>query len=83
MFIMWGTRPMSKNYGRTSKLFTCTNCHNETEYNIVAHKVFFTLYFIPTFPLKIDRRLECPICGYGFDVPKENFKEILKYEQVG
>lgn len=50
MFIIWGTRPLTKNFGTTSQALTCRHCNNTSYFNIVSHKRWFTLYFIPIFP---------------------------------
>ena len=83
MFIIWGTRPLTKNFGTTSQALTCRHCNNTSYFNIVSHKIWFTLYLIPIFPIEIERKIECPICEYGYTVKKDQFKEILKEEGIG
>ena len=57
MFIIWGTRPLTKNFGTTSQALTCRHCNNTSYFNIVSHKKWFTLYFIPIFQLKLKEKL--------------------------
>ena len=44
----------------------------------MVHVIFYT-----NFPVEIERKIECPICEYGYNVKKEQFREILKEEGIG
>lgn len=78
MFIIWGIRPLTKFYGTLNRPLVCNNCNNTSYYNLVAHSRWFTLYFIPVFPIEITRAIECPVCNYGYILKKSEFSEILK-----
>jgi hypothetical protein len=56
----WGYTT-TKNYGSTIPI-KCTNCNNEVYYQFIKRTEWFTLFFIPIFPLKINDYLLCPIC---------------------
>lgn len=77
MFIIWGSKETSKIVGKVQKNFTCNHCNNTTPFQIVKNVKWFTLYFIPVFPLNSDYRAECPICRYGFDIDKRRAEEII------
>jgi hypothetical protein len=72
-FIIWGSR------GLTSTLqhgdFFCPSCQEQQAYTLQQVRPFFTLYFIPIFPIGgADRYVECKSC-------KTTFKEeVLNYE---
>lgn len=81
MFIIWGKRPTSKILGYTKQLFHCSHCGNDTSFQVVSNKSWFTLYFIPIFPFSIHYRFECSICEYGISIEREKVKEILESEE--
>lgn len=37
---------------------------------------WFTLFFVPVFPYKIESYLICPICEYGFKLDGEKFEQL-------
>ena len=81
MFIIWGTRPTEKYLGNTSERYHCTHCNNDNYFNVKTYKEWFTLYFIPIFPFSIRRRVECPICEYGYEITKDKAIKILNPEE--
>ena len=47
--------------------FYCDNCRTEREYVLKEYKKFFTLFFIPLFPIhKIGDQLECKTCRTAY-----------------
>ncbi len=82
MFIIWGTKPTTKLLGTTHRLYTCEHCNNTNHFNINSYKTWFTIYFIPLFPVHIQYRIECPICEYGYTVKRKLIKEIFKTSDV-
>ncbi len=70
----WGFQTI-KQFGIVFKNL-CEHCHNE-EYWILARTInWFTLFFIPVFPYKIDYRLSCPVCQYGLSLNREQINDI-------
>ncbi len=71
--IIWGSR------GITSHLdtgeFNCPHCEERQEYALKQNRPFFTLYFIPIFPVGgATRYVECRGCGNAYT------EEVLNYE---
>ena len=71
--IIWGSR------GRTSTVeegqFFCPRCRSNQPYKLQRVQRWFTLYFIPIFPIGgAERYVECRGCGQAF---KES---VLEYE---
>jgi hypothetical protein len=64
--VIWGSR------GLTSRLdsgnFYCPRCDGEAGYHLKQVREFFTLYFIPLFPIGgAQRYVECDRCGGTFE----------------
>lgn len=77
MFIIWGSRHISKILATTNKQIKCLHCNNVVQLNFVKHVDWFTTYWIPIFPMHTEYRAECPICSYGLEIEKKRAKEIL------
>ena len=89
MIILFGTRGKVHDHGPTIAA-TCPHCHNSVVLHDVQMRTWFTLFFIPVFPLGRGRRtLMCPICRWTRDVPKSaepltsEMGEITKQWQAG
>src|SRR5690606_11152253 len=72
MIFIFGYHPIKKNIGPVSEQ-TCANCNN-TRYWLL-HKVtyYINLFFIPLIPTKITYSVNCPVCNFKHDIPKEDF----------
>jgi hypothetical protein len=72
-FIIWGSRGITSTVQHGD--FYCPNCDQQEEYSLKQVRPFFTLYFIPIFPVGgAERYVECHRC-------QKMFKEaVLKYE---
>ena len=71
--IIWGTR------GITSTVedgeFHCPRCDERNEYKLKQVRPFFTLFFLPIFPIGgAQRYVECGQCGTPFEA------DVLNYE---
>lgn len=56
---------------RDTGMFECLDCQRSTEYRLRALRNFFTLYFIPVFPLTWqsgDEEVQCTICKSKYPV---------------
>jgi hypothetical protein len=71
--IIWGSRGVTSNleHGR----FFCPGCRSREEYTLKQVRRYFTIYFIPLFPLGQGQTyVECDNCGRTY---KES---VLEYE---
>jgi zinc-ribbon family len=71
--IIWGSRGLNSTV--ESGTFHCPACERQREYDLKESRRWFTLYFIPIFPISgTQRYVECQRCGQAF---KES---VLDYE---
>lgn len=70
----WG-RQTIKQIGVVFKQL-CGHCNNEEYWVLTRMMTWFTLFFIPVFPYKIEYFLSCPICKYGFTLNHDQVNEI-------
>ncbi len=74
MFIIWGSRSMTKKLASGS--FFCPGCRGNTGYTHLRYKRWFTLYFIPVFPTSVlGEVVHCQSCGGDYK------PEVLQYSQ--
>jgi predicted RNA-binding Zn-ribbon protein involved in translation (DUF1610 family) len=73
-FIIWGSRGITSTKDRGE--FYCPRCNRDRiEYALKSTRPWFTLYFIPLFPVGgSERYVECQRCGGTFR------EEVLDYE---
>ena len=66
-----GTKRKFKNLGALENCH-CTRCNNTSDWNFMEYRDWFTLFWIPVFPISGRKEyLECPICRQVYDVPKD------------
>lgn len=64
-FIIWGSRGINSHV--ESGEFFCPNCNAEQEYRLMQSRPFFTIFFIPIFPIGgAQRYVECTQCRQTF-----------------
>ena len=59
------------------KIKKCSHCYNDCDYQLVKVTGWFTLFFIPIFPFKVNYFLMCSICNYGNKITKKVALELL------
>lgn len=60
-FIIWGSRGVNSQVEAGD--FFCPNCNCECRYRLMESKPFFTIFFIPVFPIGAAQRyVECDQC---------------------
>ena len=70
MIIIFGSKTMYKNLGTVGSYY-CERCHNTSEWQFMQHRTWFTLFFIPVFPISAKHEyLQCPICSQAYKVPE-------------
>ena len=70
MIIIWGTRAFQKLLGNTIT-YTCGHCNNINPFLVVRVRRWFTLFWIPIFPISSKYFVLCPTCKEGTRVRKE------------
>jgi hypothetical protein len=74
--ILWGSRGVTSTVEHGT--FYCPNCQAREDYALKRVRPFFTLYFIPIFPIGGGQTyVECASCGQAY---KES---VLEYEPPG
>src|SRR5687767_12121640 len=72
-FIIWGSRNRTSNKGQGE--FFCPNCGKKQPYVHKQAKRWFTLYFIPVFPIQdLGEFIECTVCNMTFRMEVLQFK---------
>lgn len=73
--IIYGTKPKSTLISGGD--FFCPHCHEDREYDLYRVKTWFTLYFIPVFPVGSgDEHIQCAHCSGTFTT------EVIDYDPV-
>jgi hypothetical protein len=63
--IIWGSRGLTSHLDAGT--FYCPRCQGQAEYQLKQVRPFFTIYFIPLFPIgSAERYVECASCGGTF-----------------
>ncbi|SDB40350.1 hypothetical protein SAMN02910298_01978 [Pseudobutyrivibrio sp. YE44] len=52
----------------------CMNCCYKTKHRIIKYSEYFTLFFIPIFPVSIKYKLACPRCTYEIRIKHSDIK---------
>ena len=78
MFIIWGTKDFNKSMGTLAPIWRCDHCQNESHYSVYRRRVWFTLFWIPLFPVYRNFYISCPICNYGKKLKKVEAKSLLE-----
>ncbi|ACV39737.1 zinc-ribbon domain-containing protein [Leptotrichia buccalis] len=69
MILLFGTKTLTKHLGKLENCY-CERCHNTSDWNFLEYRHWFTLFFIPVFPIsKRFELLQCPICRQSYEVP--------------
>lgn len=74
--IICGTRGFRKIIGSTMKMYFCNRCGRMEIFEIMQEWVWFTLFFIPIFPIYKNYYLVCPHCQGIAEIKK---KEVNAY----
>lgn len=69
--IIYGSRNRQKRMGISENEVLCNYCKNETQFEIITQREYFTLYFIPLFPIGKRREyMVCPVCNRYYEQTK-------------
>lgn len=78
MFAISGTRKFSKTVGRSNVQTHCPSCGGIHPWVIVSSWTWFTLFFIPLFPVRHNWEIHCKVCGGAAKPDKESRAAILR-----
>lgn len=76
MLIIYGTKEFKRVKGRSTKYFHCQNCGMDSQWQLTNVWTWFSLYYIPLFPVWKKKMLFCPNCSCGIKITKKN-QELL------
>lgn len=77
MVILYGTKKFKRVKGRTVHPVHCQHCGSDSQWHLINLWTWFTLFYIPLFPVRKVRMLICPSCSYGVKINKDN-QDLLK-----
>ncbi len=73
--IIWGFRSRSKPLGQ--RMVACPNCHRDAMTAAVQSRRWFTLFFIPIFPVQATKTIAvCGLCGYKYLVDPQQAAQL-------
>jgi hypothetical protein len=68
-----------KSFGSLSNQL-CDHCHNTINKDILKVTTWFTLFFIPIIPYRIEYMIVCQICRSALKISKVDFEQIIEGE---
>lgn len=80
MLIIFGSKISIKNFGSTI-LIKCPNCHNSDYANLIRRR-WFTLFFIPIFPINCKYYIACNVCSRGSQLYGTDIKKALQLNKI-
>lgn len=76
MLIIYGTKKVKFVKGESTKYFRCRHCGVDSQWQLTNVWTWFTLFFIPLFPVWKSKMLLCPNCSWGIKITQKN-QELL------
>jgi len=74
VIILFGTRRMRTALGTVMLL--CNRCQRPSAHALFKLRTWFTLFFIPIFPVSVKYATACPMCGAGTKINKEQATQL-------
>ena len=78
--LIFGTRRVTKRLATI--LLVCSRCGRPAANHVTTTKLWFTLFFIPIFPISVKRRLVCTFCGGAVAIDKATAQQYVAQQQV-
>jgi hypothetical protein len=79
--IIVGNRRRNKVMGQVR--YTCKKCQQNSFHGIVRSRMYFTLFFVPIFPLNKITTSRCGLCGYQEYVNNKEMDEYFAKQGAG
>ncbi len=87
MVILYGTKNFKRQKGLSRNHVHCDHCGKDAKWQFVHMWTWFTLFYIPLFPVWRKQMLICPFCNWGIKIDSKNkaaiMPEIEVYGQAG
>ena len=78
IFVLFGTRTVISDDAAPPVHTRCPRCGREADLLARSYRLWFTLFFLPLFPISGKRRFtQCPHCGGQFPVASEELRTRL------
>jgi hypothetical protein len=77
MFVIFGLGHRTKKEFKLPESKHCDHCNNTSQWKLGREANWFTLFFIPVFPVKIEYWTVCPICRKGHRLTYHQFEKKL------
>jgi zinc-ribbon family len=74
VIILFGTRRMRTALGTVMML--CNRCQRPSAHALIKLRTWFTLFFVPVFPVSIRYATVCPMCGVGTKIKKDQAEQL-------
>ncbi|MCF8378164.1 MAG: zinc ribbon domain-containing protein [Bacteroidales bacterium] len=65
MLVIFGFGHRTKKEFKLQENLYCQHCNNTAQWKLGREAHWFTLFFIPVFPFKVEYWMVCPICRKG------------------
>ena len=80
--IIFGIRGGKRNDHGPALPLNCPNCHNQTFYRLLSVTKWFTLFFVPAFPISSKHYLMCPVCTRAIQLDKPGRERAAKLVEL-
>ena len=77
--LILGTREFIIKKGVVGSIFYCEACGLESRWELVRVWTWFTLFFLPVFPIWLKTVIRCPGCECGIKIRWKDREEMIKY----
>lgn len=74
MIVIFGLGPEKSEIKLDTIEKHCTNCNNRRNWIKAKNTLWFSLFFIPVFPVKISYTHHCPICNNGYKLSRKDWE---------
>lgn len=80
--IIWGLRNRGNALGQIQ--LTCPNCHRAAMTSLAQTRRWFTLFFIPLFPIGAKQSIAvCGLCGFRYQVDNAQAESLVAQATPG
>jgi hypothetical protein len=70
MFIITGFKKETEVLADMERTELCMNCCHELRHQVMRYREYFTLFFVPLFPVSSRYTYRCPFCTYEHKITK-------------